>query len=31
MGVLIVLGIFLHQKGSPESKPIAAPHHQTDR
>jgi hypothetical protein len=31
MGVLIVLGIFLRQKGSPESKPIAAPHHQTGR
>jgi hypothetical protein len=31
MGVLIVLGIFLRQKGSPESKPVAAPHHQTGR
>ena len=31
MGVLIVLGIFLRQKGSPESKSVAAPHHQTGR
>jgi hypothetical protein len=31
MGVLIVLGIFLRQKGSLESKPVAAPHHQTGR
>jgi hypothetical protein len=26
---LVVLSIFLRQKGSPESKPVAAPHHQT--
>jgi uncharacterized protein DUF6766 len=26
IGVLIVLAIFLRQKGSPESKPVAAPH-----
>jgi hypothetical protein len=28
-GVLIVLAIFLREKGSPESKPVAAPHSQT--
>jgi hypothetical protein len=27
--VLIVLGIFLRERGSPESKPVAAPHHVT--
>ncbi|MEO8286542.1 MAG: DUF6766 family protein [Chloroflexota bacterium] len=26
---LVVLSIFLRQRGSPESKPVAAPHHQT--
>jgi hypothetical protein len=26
---LAVLGIFLRQRGSPESKPVAAPHSQT--
>ena len=26
IGVLIVLGIFLRERGSPESKPVAAPH-----
>jgi hypothetical protein len=26
---LTVLGIFLRQRGSPESKPVAAPHAQT--
>ncbi len=29
MGVLIVLGIYLRQRGSPESKPVAAPHGET--
>ena len=29
IGVLIVLGIYLRQRGSPESKPVAAPHHKT--
>jgi hypothetical protein len=29
VGVLIVLSIFLRQKGSPESKPVDAPHSQT--
>lgn len=29
VGVLIVLTIFLRQRGSPESKPVATPHHQT--
>lgn len=29
VGVLIVLSIFLRQKGSPESKPVHAPHRQT--
>jgi hypothetical protein len=29
VGALIVLSIFLRQRGSPESKPIAAPHAQT--
>lgn len=28
-GVLIVLAIFLRERGSPESKPVAAPHAQT--
>jgi hypothetical protein len=26
---LAALSIFLRQRGSPESKPVAAPHHQT--
>jgi hypothetical protein len=29
VGVLAVLGIFLRQRGSPESKPVAAPHDET--
>jgi hypothetical protein len=29
VGALVVLSIFLRQRGSPESKPVAAPHHQT--
>jgi uncharacterized protein (DUF486 family) len=29
VAALIVLGIFLRQRGSPESKPVAAPHAQT--
>jgi len=29
VGVLVVLSIFLRQRGSPESKPVAAPHHAT--
>ena len=29
IGVLVVLSIFLRQKGSPESKPVATPHHET--
>lgn len=29
VGLLIVLSIYLRQKGSPESKPVAAPHSQT--
>ena len=29
IGALVVLSIFLRQKGSPESKPVAAPHHET--
>jgi hypothetical protein len=29
IAVLIVLGIFLRERGSPESKPVAAPHHVT--
>ena len=29
IGAMIVLSIFLRQKGSPESKPVAAPHHKT--
>ena len=29
MGALAVLGIFLRQRGSPESKPVAAPHAET--
>lgn len=28
-GLLVVLSIWLRQKDSPESKPVAAPHHQT--
>ncbi|MCR5877129.1 DUF6766 family protein [Phenylobacterium sp. J367] len=27
--LLVVLAIFLRERGSPESKPVAAPHHQT--
>jgi hypothetical protein len=29
VGTLVVLGIFLRQQGSPESKPVAAPHSKT--
>jgi hypothetical protein len=29
IGALVVLGIFLRQRGSPESKPVHAPHSQT--
>jgi len=29
VGVLVVLSVFLRQQGSPESKPVASPHHQT--
>lgn len=29
IGVLLVLGIFLRQRGSPESKPVAASHQTT--
>jgi hypothetical protein len=29
VGVLVLLGIFLRQRGSPESKPVAAPHDAT--
>ena len=29
IAVLIVLGIFLRERGSPESKPVAAPHAMT--
>jgi hypothetical protein len=29
IGVLLVLGIYLRQRGSPESKPVAAPHAET--
>jgi hypothetical protein len=29
VGTLVVLGIFLRQRGSPESKPVAAPHRNT--
>ena len=29
VGAIVVLSIFLRQKGSPESKPVAAPHEQT--
>jgi hypothetical protein len=28
-GVLVVLAIFLRERGSPESKPVSAPHRQT--
>jgi hypothetical protein len=31
IAVLIVLGIFLRERGSPESKPVAAPHAMTGR
>lgn len=31
MAVLAVLGIFLRERGSPESKPVGAPHHATGR
>jgi hypothetical protein len=29
IAVLLVLGIYLRERGSPESKPVAAPHHAT--
>jgi hypothetical protein len=29
VGLIVVLSIFLRQQGSPESKPVHAPHHQT--
>jgi hypothetical protein len=29
IAVLVVLGIYLRERGSPESKPVAAPHHET--
>ena len=29
IGVLVVLGIFLRQRGSPESKPVGAPNAKT--
>ena len=29
IGVLVVLSIFLRQRGSPESKPVAEPHYET--
>ena len=29
IAVVVVLSIFLRQKGSPESKPVAAPHSKT--
>jgi hypothetical protein len=31
VGVLVVLSVFLRQRGSPESKPVAAPHAETGR
>jgi hypothetical protein len=31
VGAVVVLSIFLRQRGSPESKPVAAPHRQTGR
>ena len=31
IGVLVVLSIFLRQKGSPESKPVATPHNSTGK
>ena len=31
VGVFIVLGIYLRQRGSPESKPVTAPHDETGR
>jgi uncharacterized protein DUF6766 len=31
VGAFIVLGIYLRQRGSPESKPVTAPHDQTGR
>jgi hypothetical protein len=30
IGLMVVLSVFLRQRGSPESKPVAAPHHQND-
>jgi hypothetical protein len=27
IGVLLVLGLYLRERGSPEAKPMAAPHH----
>ena len=31
IGALVVLGVFLRQKGSPESKPVDHPHWETGR
>lgn len=31
VGLMVVLSIWLRQKGSPESKPVDAPHHQTGK
>lgn len=31
VGSIVALSIFLRQRGSPESKPVAAPHHHTGR
>ena len=31
IGVMVVLSIFLRQKGSPESKPVASPHSETGK
>ena len=31
VGSIVVLSIFLRQRGSPESKPVAAPHAETGR
>jgi hypothetical protein len=29
IGMMVVLSIFLRQRGSPESKPVDSPHHET--
>ncbi len=29
IGVMVIFTVYLRQRGSPESKPVGAPHHET--